>query len=111
MSALGTSRHSRRCNVLGRYWAYSGHRRISARVSSVAHDPKQTLGVHRGNDFDADFSPYQCTRLLACLFAFNKRNENPIQNRNRNACGDNLRPIDVALRHVSLLGIAPVDVA
>jgi hypothetical protein len=85
--------------------------RFLASCGLSAYDPKRTLGVHRGNDFDADFSPYQCTRLLACLFAFNKRNENPIQNRNRNACGDNLRPIDVALRHVSLLGIAPVDVA
>jgi hypothetical protein len=89
----------------------SGQRLILAGDGLSAYNPKRTLGVHRGNDIDADFSPYQCTRLFALLFAFNKRNENPIQNRNRNACGDNLRPIDVALRHVSLLGIAPGDVA
>jgi hypothetical protein len=37
--------------------------RILARDDLSAFDPKRTLGVHRGNDFDADFSPYQCTRL------------------------------------------------
>jgi hypothetical protein len=26
-------------------------------------DPSATLAVHRGNGFDADFSPYQSTRL------------------------------------------------
>ena len=25
MSANGTSRHSRRCNIAGRYWGNSGH--------------------------------------------------------------------------------------
>jgi hypothetical protein len=28
-----------------------------------AFDPSATLAVHRGNGFDAGFSPYQSTRL------------------------------------------------
>jgi hypothetical protein len=31
--------------------------------STAALDPSATLGVHCGNGFDADFSPYQSTRL------------------------------------------------
>jgi hypothetical protein len=30
---------------------------------SDAFDPEPTLAVHCGNGFDADFSPYQSTRL------------------------------------------------
>jgi hypothetical protein len=111
LSAFGTLRHSSQGTIFGRSWGKSGQTSILARDGYDVNDPKRTLGVHLGNDFDADFSPCQCTRLLACLFAFNKRNENPIQNRDRNACGDNLRPIDVALRHGFLLSIARVDVA
>jgi hypothetical protein len=29
----------------------------------VTQDPTRTLAVHCGNGFDADFSPYQSTRL------------------------------------------------
>jgi len=29
-----------------------------------AFDPTATLAVHCGNDLDADFSPYQSTRLI-----------------------------------------------
>jgi hypothetical protein len=34
-----------------------------AAVHESAYDPTATLAVHRGNGFDAGFSPYQCTRL------------------------------------------------
>jgi len=48
MSAFGTSRHSRRCNIPGRYWVYSGQAKSSGLISSVANDPKQTLALaHR----------------------------------------------------------------
>jgi hypothetical protein len=35
----------------------SGHRK------SVVPDPSATLALHCGNGFDADFNPYQSTRL------------------------------------------------
>ena len=31
--------------------------------STAQNDPSATLAVHCGNGFDADFSPYQSTRL------------------------------------------------
>jgi hypothetical protein len=37
--------------------------RTPAARRSDANDPSATLAVHRGNGFDADFSPYQRTRL------------------------------------------------
>jgi hypothetical protein len=46
-----------------RYWTKSGQRSALKRDSSVAIDPTATLAVHCGNGFDADFSPYQSTRL------------------------------------------------
>jgi hypothetical protein len=30
---------------------------------NAVYDPTETLAVHCGNGFDADFSPYQSTRL------------------------------------------------
>jgi len=36
---------------------------LIAAVHESAFDPKRTLAVHCGNSFDADFSPYQNTRL------------------------------------------------
>jgi hypothetical protein len=47
----------------GRYWVYSGQTTASALISLVVNDPTATLAVHRGNGFDAGFSPYQSTRL------------------------------------------------
>jgi len=41
----------------------SGQRSIFARDGLSAYDPKRTFAVHCGNGFDADFSPYQSTRL------------------------------------------------
>jgi hypothetical protein len=41
----------------------SGHRWIFACDGSVANDPTATLDVHRGNSFDAGFSPYLSSRL------------------------------------------------
>ena len=35
---------------------------LAPRAPSI-HDPKRALAVHCGNGFDADFSPYQSTRL------------------------------------------------
>jgi hypothetical protein len=35
----------------------------TASVSFDADDPSATLAVHCGNDFDAQFEPYQSTRL------------------------------------------------
>jgi hypothetical protein len=41
----------------------SGQFLILARYGLSAYDPKQTLAVRCGNDFDAGFSPYRSTRL------------------------------------------------
>jgi len=41
----------------------SGQRWVLARDGLSAFDPTATLAVHCGNGFDADFSPYQSTRL------------------------------------------------
>jgi hypothetical protein len=32
-------------------------------MAPSTRDPTATLAVHCGNSFDADFGPYQCTRL------------------------------------------------
>jgi hypothetical protein len=45
------------------YWTNNGQRSARRLNSSAANDPTATLAVHCGNDFDASFSPYQCTRL------------------------------------------------
>jgi hypothetical protein len=42
---------------------HSGHWPALARNASVANDPTATLAVRCGNRFDADFNPYQSTRL------------------------------------------------
>jgi hypothetical protein len=41
----------------------SGQRWILARAGLSAFDPTATLAVRCGNGFDADFNPYQSTRL------------------------------------------------
>jgi hypothetical protein len=55
----GQTARARFCPLLGN----SGQQWILARDGLSAYDPKQTLAVHCGNGFDADFSPYQSTRL------------------------------------------------
>jgi hypothetical protein len=47
----------------GSYWGHSGQWWVLARDGLSAFDPTATLAVHCGNGFDADFSPYQSTRL------------------------------------------------
>src|SRR5664280_300629 len=47
MSANGTSRHSPRRTISGRYWVYSGQTKPSALISSVANDPTATFGADR----------------------------------------------------------------
>src|SRR5450759_3490609 len=49
--------------ALGRYWSNNGHWPGLARNASVVNDPKRTLAVQCSNGFDADFSPFQSTRL------------------------------------------------
>jgi hypothetical protein len=49
--------------LFGRYRRHSGHRSALALNASVANDPKRTLAAHWGSGFDADFNPYQSTRL------------------------------------------------
>ena len=46
-----------------RYWGNSGQRWILACDGLSAFDPSATLDVHRGNSFDAGFSPYLSSRL------------------------------------------------
>jgi hypothetical protein len=45
-STHGTSRHSRRCNIFGRYWGHSGRWSARGLNRSVANDPKRTSGLH-----------------------------------------------------------------
>jgi hypothetical protein len=45
---------------------FGGVAEVHERTASAAfdaNDPSATLAVHCGNGFDADFSPYQSTRL------------------------------------------------
>jgi hypothetical protein len=46
-----------------RYWVHSGQTSASALTIWAVNDPTATLAVHCVNGFDADFSPYQSTRL------------------------------------------------
>ena len=55
----GQSNRAHVCPLLDQ----SGQRLILARDGLSANDPKRTSAVHCGNVFDADFSPYQSTRL------------------------------------------------
>jgi hypothetical protein len=41
--ACGTSRHSPRRNISGRYWGHSGHWSAPARYGYDANDPQRTL--------------------------------------------------------------------
>ena len=62
MTLVAHSGHSNRahvCPLLGN----SRQRWNLARDGLSAYDPTATLAVHRGNGFDAGFSPYQSTRL------------------------------------------------
>jgi hypothetical protein len=43
--------------------AYRGRSEVVGGVQNDAIDPSATLAVHRGNDFDCCFGPYQSTRL------------------------------------------------
>ena len=46
--------------------AFGGVAEVHRRTASAAfdaYDPQATLAVHCGNGFDADFGPYQSTRL------------------------------------------------
>jgi hypothetical protein len=45
------------------YWTNNGQKAVLGLDLSAAIDPLATLAVHRGNGFDAGFSPYQSTRL------------------------------------------------
>jgi hypothetical protein len=47
----------------GRPMSAAGGRRHGAVGWGAAFDPTATLGVHRGDGFNAGFSPYQSTRL------------------------------------------------
>jgi hypothetical protein len=44
-----------------RYWMISGKHMFA--LSFSGFDPSATLAVRCGNDFDADFGPYQTTDL------------------------------------------------
>ena len=46
MSANGTSRHSPRRTISGRYWGYSGQTKAPALISQAANDPQATFHVH-----------------------------------------------------------------
>ena len=56
MSAYGTSRHSRRCNIPGRYWDNNGHWSALALNGLVASDPSATLARLK-----------YCTAAVYCL--------------------------------------------
>jgi hypothetical protein len=45
------------------YWSNNGQRSVLTLDGYAAIDPQRSLAVHCGNGFDADFSPYQSTRL------------------------------------------------
>ena len=47
----------------GRYRVLSGQTAFWGLNRSVANDPQATFALHRGNDFDADFSLYRSTRF------------------------------------------------
>ena len=57
MSALGGKADITvaRIRFRGRYWGQSGRALVALHMS--AYDPKRTWAVHRGNGFDAAFSP------------------------------------------------------
>jgi hypothetical protein len=46
-----------------RFWTKADKDGLLAHDGLSANDPTATLAVHRGNGFDAGFSPYQSTRL------------------------------------------------
>jgi len=45
MSGIGTSRHSRSCNIAVRYWSNNGHWPALTLSGSAANDPKRTLST------------------------------------------------------------------
>src|ERR1019366_1600423 len=53
----------------------SGQRRLLACDALSVFDPSATLDVHRGNSFDAGFSPYQSTRLSLYNASSRRRGE------------------------------------
>src|SRR5450756_47140 len=57
-STHGTSRHSPRRTISGRYWVYSGQTKPSALISSVANDPTATLATPNGPVSNAADRPY-----------------------------------------------------
>ena len=61
MSAIGTSRHSPRRTISGRYWVYSGQTKPSALISSVANDPY----VWSGRALQVDFAELAVSGLAS----------------------------------------------